>query len=143
MDKDLIVLIIQLVLAIGSFLAGRYLLPKYKTNINTAVTQFDVILKYAESFVAWARQFLNSSGEDKMNDVVKKLKAICDKEGIDIDEETLRAIAQKAYDAMIAAEEKAKIIVEPAVVGEVKTFEPIDSETVQASESITDPSFKK
>ena len=129
MDKDLIVLIMQLVLAIGSFLAGRYLLPKYKTNINTAVTQFDVVLKYAESFVAWARQFLNSSGEDKMNDVVKKLKAICDKEGIDLDEETLKAIAQKAYDAMIAAEKKAKIVVETPVVEEAKTFEPIDSET--------------
>ena len=82
MDKELIVLIVQLVLAIGSFLAGRYLLPKYKTNIGTAVTQFELILKYAESFVAYARQFLNSSGKDKMDDVVKKLQAICDKEGI-------------------------------------------------------------
>lgn len=121
--NDTVKLIIELVFAIAAFVLGRYLLPKNKETIQTAVTQFEVILKYAESFVAYARQFLTTSGEEKMNDVVAKLKAVCEQQGIALEEETLRAIAQKAYDAMIAAENKAKIVVETPVIEELKTEE--------------------
>jgi len=132
MDKDLIKLLIELGLAVVAFILGRYILPKYKGNIQTAVSQFEFILKYAESFCAYARQFLTTSGEEKMDEVVKKLKELCVKEGIQVEEETLRAIAQKAYDAMVAAENKAKIVIEsPAAIEEVKTFEPVEAETTE------------
>ena len=132
MDKELIKLIVELVLAIVVFLLGRYVFPKYKIDISAAAAQFNVILNYAESFVAYARQFLNCSGKEKMDDVVKKLKAICDQQGIQLEEETLRAIAQKAYDAMVANENKSKVILETQLLEEVKIAEAKDAETEES-----------
>ena len=132
MDRELIKLLVELGLAIAAFFLGRYILPKYKGNIQTAVSQFEFILRYAESFCAYARQFLTTSGSEKMDEVVKKLQELCIKEGIQVEEETLRAIAQKAYDAMVAAENKAKIVIEtPAAIEEIKTFEPVEDETAK------------
>lgn len=126
MNNELLKLIIELVIIVAGFLAGRYVLPKYKTNVQSAVTQFEFILKYAESFCAYARQFLNSSGEEKMNDVVSKLKEICDQQGITVDENTLKAIAQKAYDSMVAAENKSKVIIETPTVENINDVIAID-----------------
>lgn len=116
MDKDLILFIVELVVVVGSFLIGRYVLPRAKTSIQNAVAEFGVLLSYAESFCSYARQFLTGySGSEKMDAVVEKLKAICEKQGIDVDEETLRAIGQKAYDAMKAGENSSKVIIADAV----------------------------
>ena len=116
MEGDLVKIIIEAVIIVAAFFVGRYVLPKYKTNIQNAATQFQVLLNYAESFCAYARQFLDCSGEEKMNDVVKKLRSICEEKSIEIpDDEILRAIAQKAYDAMIAGENSSKVIIESAV----------------------------
>lgn len=131
MDKELIKLLIELALAVAAFFLGRYVLPKYKENIQNAVSQFEFILKYAESFCAYARQFLTTSGPEKMDEVVKKLKDICVQQNINVDEETLRAIAQKAYDAMVAAENKSKLVIEAPVTEEVKTAEAIEATTTE------------
>lgn len=109
MDGDTVVVLIETIIVVISFLIGRYIIPKYKTNIVNAVTEFEVLLDYAESFCAYARQFLNVSGSEKMNNVVEKLKIVCEKNGIKVDDETLRAIGQKAYDSMIAGENSSKI----------------------------------
>lgn len=114
-NNEIIVKVVELVVIIVSFIVGRYVLPKYKTNIHDAAAEFQVLLNYAESFVAYARQFMNAPGEEKMNNVVEKLKSICDKQGIKVDEVTLRAIAQKAYDAMKAGEKSSKVVIENAV----------------------------
>ena len=115
-ENDILKLCFELLITIAAFLVGRYILPKYKVTIQHYATEFAVILSYAESFVAYARQFLTDlSGEEKMNAVIKKLKEICDTRGIVVDEETLRAIAQKAYDAMKAGEQSSKVIIETAV----------------------------
>ena len=121
-----------------AFLLGKYIFPKYKNTIQTVATQFDVIFKYAESFCAYARQFLSCSGSEKMNDVVKKLIIICEQQNIDIDEETLRAIAQKAYDAMKAGESQAsaQLIVQTAL-DDVKEYEPKHGET-KDNDSVVD-----
>ena len=115
MNKEVINLIIEIVITIGAFLLGRYVVPKVKANIKNPDTQFQVLLSYAESFCAYARQFLNCSGSEKMDNVVEKLKAICIKYNIEVDDETLRAIGQKAYDAMKAGENSSKVIIESAV----------------------------
>ena len=117
MDKEFLFFIIELVTVIGSFLFGRYVMPRYKTTIQQHITEFQVLLNYAESFVAYAKQFLTSySGEEKMNAVVKKLKEICDSKGLDVDEETLKAIGQKAYNSMVAGENNnPNIIIENAL----------------------------
>lgn len=113
-NSELITTIIELVVVIASFFVGRYILPKYKTTIQNAAAEFQVLLNYAESFVAYAREFLDVSGEEKMNAVVAKLKEICEQQNINVDEETLKAIAQKAYDAMKAGESSSKVIIETA-----------------------------
>ena len=115
MDGDITKLIIELIIIIISFFIGRYILPKYKNNIVDIATEFEVLLYYAESFCAYARQFLNVSGSEKMNSVVEKLRVVCEKHGIEIDDETLRAIGQKAYDAMVAGENSSKVIIESTV----------------------------
>ena len=125
MQDNGLMMIIELVAVVIAFFVGRYVLPKYKTTIDKAVTEFQLILNYAESFCAYARQFLNSPGEEKMNSVVAKLKIICEQQGISVDEETLRAIAQKAYDAMKANESAPKVIIENAVA-ELKAFPAIE-----------------
>lgn len=125
-ENDILKLGIDLAVTIIAFLVGRYILPKYKSTIQQYAAEFAVILSYAESFVAYARQFLTDyTGEQKMNTVIEELKKICEKQGIDVDEKTLKAIAQKAYDAMKAGENNSsKIIIETAIEG-LKSLEPI------------------
>lgn len=71
---------------------------------NTAKDIFmktNLIIQYAEAFVSWARQFKSDlSGKEKMNAVIEKLTDVANKYDIDITEEEIRAIAQKAYDSM-------------------------------------------
>ena len=118
-NMNILLPVIELLIIIVSFCIGRYILPKYKSNIKTT-NDFALILNYAESFCAYARQFLtNYSGSEKMNIVVEKLDYICKKQGINIDEEILRAIAQKAYDAMIAGEKSSKNITEATTEKEI------------------------
>jgi len=139
MDKELIELIIELVVTIAAFLIGRYVLPKIKTNINIQELsiQFQLLLNYAESFVAYARQFLTDlSGKEKMDAVVEKLKVICEQQGIEVDEDTLRAIGQKAYDAMVAGEKSSKVIMEDAVKELKAIVEPTVKEIVTETTGI-------
>ena len=131
--------IIELVVIVVAFAIGRYILPKYKINIQNAAAQFGVLLSYAESFCAYARQFLNCSGSEKMDNVVARLRDICEQQKIDIDDDTLRAIAQKAYDSMIAGENSTKVIIENAVE-EIKTTVTTtglatDKESVESNDS--------
>lgn len=113
--------IVEFIICIIFFLIGRYILPKTKDAIQNAMTQFQVLLSYAESFCAYAREFLKCSGSEKMDDVVKKLTVICEQQNIDVDEETLRAIGQKAYDSMIKGEIKAEVILQD-YLEDVKQF---------------------
>lgn len=114
-NNELLITIIELVVIVVSFLLGKYVFPKHKTTIQNAAAEFQVLLNYAESFVAYAREFIDAPGKEKMNTVVEKLKAICEQQNINVDEETLRAIGQKAYDAMKAGESSSKLIIESAV----------------------------
>ena len=112
MESNALMMVIELIIIITSFFIGRYILPKYKNNIQDAALQFEVLLNYAESYVAYAKQFLNIPNSEKMDVVVEKLRIICESQGIEIDEETLRAIGQKAYNTMKSAETNVLISVE-------------------------------
>lgn len=99
-------MLVTAVVMIVSFLLGKYVFPKYHDQIQDAVNQFTLILSYAESFCAYAKQFLtDKTGPEKMDEVVSKLVEFCEQHGIECDEETLRAIAQKAYNAMKQGEQ--------------------------------------
>lgn len=98
MDYDFITLIIEVVILIAAFVVGKYIIPNISSN---AMENFNLIMKYAETFVAFAKQFMHANtGEEKMEKVVSMLREIAVKYGIDITDEELTAIAQKAYNAM-------------------------------------------
>ena len=132
-DVEFIKMIVQVVIIVVSFFVGRYILPKVNTSEFAAT--FQVILNYAESFVAYARQFVDASGEEKMDTVVEKLKAICKEQGIKVDDETLKAIAQKAYDAMKAGENSSKVVIEGAV-DELRMIPVVTSSEVLSAASL-------
>ena len=71
-----------------------------------------------------------------MDNVVYKLRCICEQQGITVDDETLRAIGQKAYNAMMSVEEAPKIILENAIT-ELKTA------SVETLEAIADPNAEQ
>lgn len=123
-------MLVSAVVVIVSFLLGKYVFPKYHDQIQNAVNQFTLILSYAESFCAYAKQFLtDKTGPEKMDDVVSKLAEFCKQHGIDCDEETLRAIAQKAYNAMKQGEQSNTLTLQApelttlaSATAELKTF---------------------
>lgn len=100
-NNELLSSIIQLIIMVLGFVAGRYILPKHKDAVSSAISKFQMILNYAESFCAFAEQFIDDSGSNKMNLVVNKLDSICKENNIEVDEELLKAIAQRAYNMMI------------------------------------------
>lgn len=75
------------------------------------VMKTSLIIQYAEAFVSWAKQFKsNLSGNEKMDVVIEKLTNVADKHDIDISEDEIRAIAQKAYDTMKNKDEAIKSV---------------------------------
>lgn len=119
MDKQTIVMIIQVVVVIAAYLIGRYVLPNIPSETIEGITaQFNLMVEYADKFVSWAKWFKkDSTGTEKMNAVVEQLAGIADKYKINLSEEEIRAIAQKAYDKMmegIQASESQKTIAEAA-----------------------------
>lgn len=101
MDAQFLILMIQILVLIGSYLVGKYILHNPSENIQDITAKINIIIQYADKFVSWAKYFMkNSSGSEKMNEVVKQLKAIADKYNLDISENEIKAIAQKAYDKM-------------------------------------------
>ena len=80
-------------------------------SAKDVVMKTSLIIQYAEAFVSWARQFKsNLSGNEKMDVVIEKLANVADKHDIDISEEEIRAIAQKAYDTMKNKDEAIKSV---------------------------------
>lgn len=107
MEKDLIVLLIELAILIASFIISKFLTKNSNASniVNDIVQKTDLVTKYADSFVSWAKQFLStSSGSEKMDEVVNKLTELAEQLNLEVTETQLRAIAQRAYDSMKAEE---------------------------------------
>lgn len=102
---ETIFMVVEVVLLIALVIINKYASPKINDKIEKATAEFQVILSYAESFCAYAKQFLSDlTGSEKMDAVVERLKTLCGQMGIDMDDEILRAIAQKAYNNMVSSE---------------------------------------
>ena len=110
MDKQTITLLIQIVVILAAYLIGRYILPNIpKETIQDVTAKVDLIINYADKFVAWAKWFKkDSTGSEKMAAVVEQLMAIANKYNLDISEDEIKAIAQKAYDQMQAGIKEAE-----------------------------------
>ena len=93
-------------LTLGAFLAGKYIFPKskpYFKDFMENLEKMDVMCKWADKFVVWAREFIKSdNGKEKMAAVVEQLKQVAANAGIEATEDQLKAIAQTAYEAMKA-----------------------------------------
>lgn len=103
---NIITLAIQLGVAVGAFLLGKYVFSEIP---QSASEKLEELSGWAAQFVVWAREFMRSStGKEKMEKVVEQLKMIADEAGLEVTEEQLRAIAQTAYEAMMAGEKEAE-----------------------------------
>ncbi len=104
--EDIIVQAVTLGVMIISFLTGKYIFPNMPASVTDKLQ--DLAL-WADKFVVWAREFMQSStGTEKMDKVVEQLKAIADEAGLNVTEEQLKAIAQAAYESMKAGEKEGR-----------------------------------
>jgi len=132
-NSDLLMMIVGVIIAAAAAVVGRYVIPKIpKDKVTEATNTVNMVLEYASSFCAYAKQFMQTStGEEKMEYVVEMVTDVCVANGIDIDEKQLRAICQRAYNIMKA--ELAKT--ETPVVGlldiaePIKEFPPVETQT--------------
>ena len=98
MDGQLLFLIIQIAFLIGAYLIGKSI-PK--ETMQDVAAKIEIIIQFADKFVSWAKYFMkDATGSEKMAEVVRQLKGIAESYDIDVSEEQLTAIAQKAYDTM-------------------------------------------
>lgn len=111
MDHSTIIFILQLLVLIGAFVFGKYVKPNIPAETFTDMaSKFEIIVAWAEKFVAWAAYFKkDKTGKEKMEAVISELRDIADKYGIEITDNQLKAIAQAAYDQMIKGENKENI----------------------------------
>ena len=102
MSREIIITLVQLVVLVAAFVLGKFVFPKIPSStIDKAIKELNYIINYADIFVPWAKKFMSdSTGEEKMDEVVKQLSNIAKKQNIDITEDEIRAIAQKAYNEM-------------------------------------------
>ena len=107
MNNKIAFLILELVVAIIAFLAGKCAAPKLSgIKIDTVFGNVYELERWAAKFVRWAREFMSGrSGTAKMNKATEMLKEVAAEAGIDASEEKLQAIVQTAYEEMIAGME--------------------------------------
>ena len=104
MSTELIAIGIQVIIIGASYCVGRYLLPRINIEtIDSVRAKIEVLTKYADSLVVWARKFMDGSrGAEKMAAVVGQLRTIAQRYGIETTDQELTAIAQAAYESMQA-----------------------------------------
>ena len=103
---------VLLLISIGGFLLGKFIFPNVPKSVADKLRQ---LAAWADKFVVWAREFRKQdSGPAKMEMVVEQLKAVAKEAGWDVTEDQLRAIAQAAYENMMAGAAEAQQPQEPA-----------------------------
>lgn len=89
---------IMLVIAVVTFLLGKYVFPKIKLDSNT----FSTLTSWVYKFVVSAKnQFEDGQGKEKLAYVTEQVKVLCEKYNIDLTDEQIRALIEDAYDLMI------------------------------------------
>lgn len=120
--NQIIYLIIWVAIFIGIIIINKTSGNSYQET-KDMVVKTNLIMQYAEAFVAWAKQFKSDlSGKEKMNAVVTELLEIADKYELDISETEICAIAQQAYDTMKNKEESIKAVSTTYVLPEIAGY---------------------
>lgn len=100
--ENIIYAIIYLVVAVAAFLFGKYVRPAI---INSATIQ--AISAWVYKFVVSAQnQFGTDNGEKKLEYVTELVKALCEKVGIKLTDEQIRALIEDAYKQMKEGEKQ-------------------------------------
>lgn len=109
--NDMIIAAAQLAFTVAAFLVGKYVFPRVTADVQQKLSSLSA---WAVEFVTWAKEFMQqSSGEDKMAAVVRKLQEIAKEAGWEVTEDQLKAIVQSAYNAMKAGEATATAMAMP------------------------------
>lgn len=113
MGQNIIVDTILIVLIVGSYIIGKYVMPgatpETKDLIRNAATELEFMATFATKFVIWAKEFMKDKpGAEKMNEVVKQLEDIANKYNINLTTDQLKAIAQTAYENLMGEDFKTK-----------------------------------
>jgi Na+/pantothenate symporter len=101
MDGNILYTAIELVILIGAFLVGKFIIPKFSSK--DAVI-FNTILKWIEAFVISAKNLMsNASGEEKKAAVTEQVKKLLAEYKVNLTDEQISALIEKAYDTVIGA----------------------------------------
>ena len=100
--ETFIALGIQIIVAIISFCVGKYILPKLPAESASIIKEKLTLLStYADKYVSWAEQFMKAStGEQRMEAVVKALSSVAERNNFEATKEDLVAITQNSFDGM-------------------------------------------
>ena len=100
--NDIIYYAISLVIAIVTFLLGKYVFPTVKQYVDSLDLNNATGMAYwVYKFVVSAKnQFNDNCGKQKLEYVTEQVKALCDKYEIDLTEAQIRALIEDAYTEM-------------------------------------------
>lgn len=97
--NDIIYYAISLIIAVVTFLLGKYVFPTVKQYFDGLdLHNVTGIASWVYKFVVSAKnQFDDNCGEQKLTYVTKQVKTLCDKYKIDLTDEQIRALIEDAY----------------------------------------------
>lgn len=100
--NEIIYYAISLVIAVATFLLGKYVFPTMKQYIGEPdAGTITGIAYWVYKFVVSAKnQFGDNCGKQKLQYVTKQVKALCDKYKIGLTDEQIRALIEDAYTSM-------------------------------------------
>lgn len=100
--NNIIYYAISLVIAVVTFLLGKYVFPAVKQYIGELdAGTITGIASWVYKFVVSAKnQFDDNCGEQKLQYVTEQVVALCDKYGVDLTDEQIRALIEDAYVSM-------------------------------------------
>lgn len=109
-NPEIVIGFVSVIAILLGFLIGKITSDKtYDIDIMTKRVKY--IYEMAGSFIAYADQFMNgTTGEEKMDFVIDRIIELIDDNFLfEMDRETIKAIAQKAYVAYKAGKENTAV----------------------------------
>ena len=104
--------ILTFIILVGYVIVDKVVLPKVDSSTIKSATdvvtttmslaqKIDIVITMAKQFVILAKkEMADSTGEEKRDWVIKKLKTICDGLDLILDDDSLKAINEGAYSEM-------------------------------------------
>jgi len=93
-DKDLWVMVIQVIILVGSYLVGKYILPNVPAETMSKLTY---IMKWVEQFVREATTFSDKTGSEKKEYVSQQIAILLRKINVELTAEEISALIESAY----------------------------------------------